>query len=360
VALPTIAATATGSGSALTTAAFPGTLAVVTGQVVVVLVAQTATGSRDLTVTDDQGHTWTTQQTATNSRRAHIVTTVSTYTGNITITTSWNASATWQAEAFAINDADGGAAVDVSDQFTQTASNCFAAASTALDTSANVLVLAVYSCATSRTWTKDAAYTLEGSGNGYLFQSFASATALTDARSPALQSSTAVASAAASIAIKGSAGGGNVTLTADVGTFTLAGQDANLLASRVLPADAGAFVLAGQDASLLRSLVLTADAGTFTLAGQNAALTYSGTSGPFTLTAESGAFTLAGQSADLLMSRVLTAEAGSFALAGQAAGLTYSGATTTETPTSVIRLGQRSDTWRLPATSNCWRLPARE
>lgn len=208
MAIPTIAATAVGNGSAATTGNLSTSLAVVSGQVVVLLVSQTVS-TRDLTVSDDQGHTWTTQQTATNSRRAHIVTTVSTYTGNITITTAWSLSATWQAEAFAINDADGGAAVDVSDQFTQTALSCFAAASTALDTSANVIVLAVYACAVTRSWTKDAAYTLEGSGTGYLFQSFSSATALTDARSPAtMTGGSAIASAAASIAIKGAAGGG--------------------------------------------------------------------------------------------------------------------------------------------------------
>jgi hypothetical protein len=206
MALPTIAATAVGNGAAATTGNLSSTLAVVSGQVVVVLVAQTA-AARDLTVTDDQGHTWTTQQTATNSRRAHIVTTVSTYTGNITITTGWSASATWQAYAAAINDADGGAAVDVSDQLTQTALSCFAAASTALDTAANVLVFSVYSCAVTRSWTET--YTSEGKGTGYLFQSKSSATALTDERSPATQTGGgAIASAAASISVKGSAGGG--------------------------------------------------------------------------------------------------------------------------------------------------------
>jgi len=47
------------------------------------------------------------------------------------------------------------------------------------------------------------------------------------------------------------AAGGALTLVADPGAFTLAGQDVALLVARRLAADAGAFTLAGQDVGLL-------------------------------------------------------------------------------------------------------------
>lgn len=73
--------------------------------------------------------------------------------------------------------------------------------------------------------------------------------------------------------------GPTYTLTADPGSFTLTGQDANLLVGRVLTADLGSFTLSGQDATFSRSYVLTAESGSFTLTGQDVTLTYSGVAG---------------------------------------------------------------------------------
>lgn len=204
MAVPTSVATGSGSGSAATT----GTLSDITvavGDVVVLRVAETDASSRILTPSDNLGHTWTSRETAVNSRKVFIYTTTVTTAGTMTITTGWNLSATWLSFANVIRDSDGAAAYDASNQFTQTTSSCFAAPSTAIDTSANVIVLAVYATNTARTWTPGSGYSADGSGAGYLFQSFSSAAALVDERAPATQSSTPLASAAAVISIKGAA-----------------------------------------------------------------------------------------------------------------------------------------------------------
>lgn len=70
----------------------------------------------------------------------------------------------------------------------------------------------------------------------------------------------------------------NYTLTAESGSFTLTGNDVNLLVGRTLTADAGTFTLTGQDVNLLVGRVLTAETGQFTLTGNDANLVYT----PFT------------------------------------------------------------------------------
>ena len=203
MAIPTKAATATGSGSASLATDLTG-LTVVSGKLVVLLVSQTG-GARTLTVTDSDGDTWTSRQDLSNSRRAHILTCIPSVSGTKTITTTFSVATSWQAYAAAMDDADGGLAFDTSDNFANTGTtSCFAAASTALDTAANVIVFSVYAAATI-TWTESK--TLISKGTGYLFQETTSAGALTDERSPATASGTA-SNAAASISIKGGAGGG--------------------------------------------------------------------------------------------------------------------------------------------------------
>ena len=123
------------------------------------------------------------------------------------------------------------------------------------------------------------------------------------------------------------AGAGGYTLTADAGAYTLAGQDATLLKTRIVTADAGSYAVAGQDASVLVGHLITADAGAYTLAGQDATLTYAPvTPGSYTLTCDAGAYVLAGQDATLLRGRVVAADAGDYALTGADATFAYSGA----------------------------------
>jgi hypothetical protein len=104
-----------------------------------------------------------------------------------------------------------------------------------------------------------------------------------------------------SIWVPVSAASGAYTLSCDAGAFTIAGQDATLLKSKVLAADAGAYSLAGQDATLVYTPVagaytLTCDAGSYSLAGQDAAFVYTPLN-QYTLTAEAGAYSIGGQAA---------------------------------------------------------------
>jgi hypothetical protein len=117
---------------------------------------------------------------------------------------------------------------------------------------------------------------------------------------------------------KEAAGGPDYTLTADSGSFTLTGQDVDLLASRLLAAASGSYTLTGQDVALLRGFLLSAASGSFTLTGQDVGLLRG-----LLLAAESGSFTYSGQDAALVVSRLLGAESGSFTLTGQDVTLTY-------------------------------------
>jgi hypothetical protein len=99
------------------------------------------------------------------------------------------------------------------------------------------------------------------------------------------------------------------TMTAEVGTFTLTGQDANLLFGRKLIADVGSFVLTGFDAILRKGYILTAEVGTFALTGFDAMLLFGRK-----LIAETGAFVLTGFDATLSRGYRLIAEVGTFIL----------------------------------------------
>lgn len=145
--------------------------------------------------------------------------------------------------------------------------------------------------------------------------------------------------------------GGAYTVTADAGAYTLAGQDAALIKTRILTADAGAYALsgqaasvlvgrlvtgdagayslAGQDATLLRARVVSADSGAYALSGQDAALTYVPAGSTYTLTCDAGAYAMSGQAASLLLGRVVSADAGAYSINGQDATISWSGASTT-------------------------------
>lgn len=215
MAIPTSTGAAITSGTATSTGSLDMTgLTIAVGDIFVVRVSQTSTTNRTLTCSGG-GLTWTTQQTAQNTVCSYIATAVATSTTPFTITLTFSGTSTYVARVNVINDVDGGAAVDVSDKFTQTATSCFAAGVSGITTAANCIVLVAFACGTGRTWTKGAAYTVDateggqaGQGAGYLFQFRSSATALTAERPDATQSSTAQVSAATCISIKGAASGG--------------------------------------------------------------------------------------------------------------------------------------------------------
>lgn len=99
------------------------------------------------------------------------------------------------------------------------------------------------------------------------------------------------------------------TMTADVGTFTLTGVAANLLAALKLTADVGSYVLTGISAGLNKGFSMIADVGSYILTGFDAGLMAARK-----LTADVGTFVLTGIAANLVRGYMLAASVGSFIL----------------------------------------------
>ena len=88
-----------------------------------------------------------------------------------------------------------------------------------------------------------------------------------------------------------------------------------------LTAQGGSYSVAGQSAALLRSKNLVASGGSYTLTGQQAVITWTASANASTLTAQGGSYSLTGSSANLARNRNLTASGGSYALTGGSATL---------------------------------------
>ena len=133
----------------------------------------------------------------------------------------------------------------------------------------------------------------------------------------------------------------NFIVSAESGSYTWAGQDSNILVDQVIAAAAGSYAWAGQNAEILRSLLLASESGSFTWAGQDAnilkAIPISAEPGSYawagqaaelirdlTISAESGVYTWAGGDASLVRSLLMAAEAASYGWAGQDANITLS------------------------------------
>jgi len=114
------------------------------------------------------------------------------------------------------------------------------------------------------------------------------------------------------------------SLTADVGSYTITGQTAQVLKSSLLTADNGSYTSTGQAATITWTPVtgyeITADAGSYTIAGQAATITYLQN---FAVTADAGAYSVTGQAATLLKTNILVAEQGTYTQTGQDATVFY-------------------------------------
>lgn len=113
---------------------------------------------------------------------------------------------------------------------------------------------------------------------------------------------------------------GAYTLTADTGSYTQTGQDANLLLGRVVQADSGAYTYTGTDVNLLYGRLISAETGAYVYTGIDADLIYTPIGG-YTLTADPGSYALTGVDVNLNYGRIMTADAGSYALTGVDASL---------------------------------------
>jgi hypothetical protein len=119
------------------------------------------------------------------------------------------------------------------------------------------------------------------------------------------------------------AGGGGYTVTANNGSYTVAGQTANVLFGRLVTANQGAYTVAGQTANFFLGRLVTADQGAYSVAGQTATVVYTPGGGAYVVIADNGAYTVTGQNASLLRARLLLADNGAYAITGQNATLLH-------------------------------------
>jgi hypothetical protein len=110
--------------------------------------------------------------------------------------------------------------------------------------------------------------------------------------------------------------GGAFVLSADPGSYAIAGMAAELLVGRFLSADPGTYGITGVDATLIHGLILIADPGSYVITGAAADLTHGAI-----LSADAGSYVITGAAAELLAGRFLSADPGSYAIAGMAAEL---------------------------------------
>lgn len=95
-------------------------------------------------------------------------------------------------------------------------------------------------------------------------------------------------------------------IVANVGAYALTGVAATILKSRIVVSATGAYSIAGQNAGITRSRLVTANPGVYSVTGQNATITYTGTAANYTITAEAGAYALVGSAAGILYAPIQT------------------------------------------------------
>jgi len=120
--------------------------------------------------------------------------------------------------------------------------------------------------------------------------------------------------------------GGSYTLTAQAGIYSLTGQPAQLLKSKLLTSSGGTYQHVGADASLYRSRQFSLSGGSYSISGASADITFTGLSANYILTAQGGIYSLVGSSADIIYtalspSYLLTAQGGTYTLSGNSIDL---------------------------------------
>lgn len=105
------------------------------------------------------------------------------------------------------------------------------------------------------------------------------------------------------------------TLTADSGSYSYTGTNAELIRAKILIAASGSYTYTGTSANLLKGHLLNANSGSYAYTGTAAALTYT-PAGAFVLTADSGAYNYTGQDINFNRNRVIIASSGNYTYNG--------------------------------------------
>ncbi len=118
------------------------------------------------------------------------------------------------------------------------------------------------------------------------------------------------------IAFKAATGGGNKTLDANAGTYSIGGTAATLKYTRKVAADSGSYAITGTATTLRRGFKAAADSGSYTISGQDVSFARS-----WNLIANSGSYSVAGTAANLEVHRQLVADSATYTISGTAATL---------------------------------------
>jgi Ca2+-binding RTX toxin-like protein len=94
-------------------------------------------------------------------------------------------------------------------------------------------------------------------------------------------------------------GATNYTITAQAGTYSVTGQSATLLRSKLIVASNGSYAVTGQSATLLRSRLITASNGAYAINGQSVTITYGGGAVNYLLVAQAGSYAVTGSAASI-------------------------------------------------------------
>lgn len=97
-------------------------------------------------------------------------------------------------------------------------------------------------------------------------------------------------------------GATNYSISAQQGIYSLTGQSAILLRTKLITANNGIYALTGQSITLVRSRLLTATNGVYSLTGNSATITYTPVAISYTITALNGVYSVSGRTADITFS----------------------------------------------------------
>ena len=301
---------------------------VIAGNALVVFVGYGGVG---LTVTVSDGTTYTESASGVcedtgNNQASRVFYLANAGSGSHTITATLSSSAGYRRiRVFEISGLASSGIEDVSaDQFQDTpgtTTDVISSSATATTTQADCLVLGLSQDTLeadpgSGTLTAGTGYTIVGSnlilGAEYKVVSTTGAQTATFTQSVDNSHTTHV------IAFKKATASSNYTLTAQGGSYSLAGGSASLLRSKKIVSTGGSYALTGASAILKRSKYILANGGSYTLTGASAILLKNLN---WKLTAQGGAYSLTGASAGLLRSKRIIASGGAYTLTGAAATL---------------------------------------
>lgn len=105
------------------------------------------------------------------------------------------------------------------------------------------------------------------------------------------------------------------TLTADSGSYSYTGTNAELIRAKILIAASGSYTYTGTSVNLLKGHLLAADSGSYVYTGTDATLIFT-PAGSFVLTADTGTYSYTGQDINFNRNRVIIASSGNYTYNG--------------------------------------------